>query len=586
MSGNHGILEPIGHIAASFYGAARAIDDSSTQFLTRVIDAITDPFFVKDDQSVYLLANAAFCAFVGVEREALIGRTDHDFYPDEQAAVWRARDRFAFATRQTHVTEELRDDADGDPRIVRTTATVFEDRPGAAILVGLISDLTELRRTQMELEEANRQLMELAHKDRLTGLPNRISFERELEEALEEAEANDEAVSLLFMDLNGFKFINDTFGHPVGDDLLVEASVRLKRVVRAHDVVARIGGDEFTIIARGADKQSAERVAERVTSVMEPLFELEAGTFDVSTSVGIATYPADGETGVELVKNADLAMYRAKRVTRRPYEFFTPHLAERGNRRYMLEQALRTTLAESGIHIHVQPIVDIASQRVVAYEALARWDHDEYGAISPGEFIPVAESAGLIAELGERVLEQACRFIVAHRGEGDVVTVNVSGQQLRDERFSERVAEILDETGARPDQLAFEVTENIMMQDSALNVLNDLERLGIRLLIDDFGTGYSNLAQLKRLPFSVLKIDREFIRELPESKVDLAILKAVTAMARELALDIVVEGIETQAQRDLMYELGLFRLQGYLFCRPGPAEQLQVSHLRRIPQVA
>ncbi|MEO1269850.1 MAG: EAL domain-containing protein [Myxococcota bacterium] len=560
--GDHDILKPIGNIAASFYGANRSMDDSSTQFLTSIINAITDPFFVKDDQSVYLLANEAFCTFIGVSQDELIGCTDRDLFQSALADLFLARDQMAFESRQTYTVEEQRVDALGQDRFVRTTKTVFEDQPGAPILVGIVYDLTELRRTQHELEEANRRLFELAHQDRLTSLPNRVCFDSELEEAIAEAERDNTSLSLLFMDINGFKFINDTFGHPVGDELLVEAAHRLRQVVRVGDLVARLGGDEFTIIARGANNISAQRVAERVTAVMQPPFELEAGTFDISASVGIATFPADGSTSVELVKHADLAMYRAKRVTHRPFEFFTPHLAERGHRRYLLERALRATLLESGIHIHVQPIVDISDGCVVAYEALARWDHPEYGTVSPGEFIPSALS------------------------DGDVVTVNISSQQLRDERFAHRVEAILQATGARPDQLAFEVTESIVMQDAALAILHALERLGIRLLIDDFGTGYSNLAQLKRLPFSVLKIDREFIRELPESKVDLVILKAVIAMARELGLKIVVEGVETIAQRELLYSLGVFRLQGYLFCRPGPIEQLQVRNHHRISRVA
>ena len=545
-----------------------------TMFLNNIIDSVADPILVKDRDLRFLLVNQALCDFTGIARERFIGKTDADLFPAEQAHIFNTMDRLVFETGRPNVNEEDHTHADGSVRTIRTTKTMFVDEDGSAVLVGIFTDLTALRATQRELEGANQRLNELAHRDSLTGLPNRMSFEEALARTVSGAQRHGEVFTVLFMDLNGFKRINDTYGHGVGDELIRATAARLAGVARESDFMARLGGDEFVVIARTTGNVEARRLAERLVAALGRPFDLSAGEVSVSVSVGIASYPCDGSDGSSLIKNADTAMYRAKRVTGQPFEFYDESQSALAKRQFQLETQLKRDVDAGMIDIHLQPIVRLDDTRVLGFEALARWQHPELGAIPPVEFIALAEQSRIIDRLGSVVLRRACQFIARAGRPGQYVSVNLSSRQLADPGLVANVQRILAETGAAASQLALELTESALGGANAAAVLQALRDLGIALFIDDFGVGYSNLMRLQRLPFDVIKIDRGFVDELGNGGAGIAMIRTMVVLAAELGLTVIAEGIEQEHQARMLRELGVTMGQGYFYGRPAPASTL------------
>jgi diguanylate cyclase (GGDEF)-like protein/PAS domain S-box-containing protein len=546
-----------------------------TLFLNNIIDAVADPIFVKDAQLRFVLVNQALCEFTGVPRERFIGRTDADLVSAELAAAFNAIDRQVLGSGQPSVNEEAHTHADGSARTIRTTKTIFFDEDGNKVLVGIFTDLTALRATQRELEAANARLHDLAHQDRLTGLPNRMHFEEALAREVAAAERRRETFAVLFMDLNGFKHINDTYGHNIGDELIRQAGARLAQTARRADFVARLGGDEFVVVARDADDGVARRLAERLAGAIERPFVLSSTQAHVSASVGIAIFPRDGAQRDELIKNADAAMYRAKRVTRQAVEFYDQSQSQHAKRLFLMEQYLRRDVAAGRVRIHLQPIVDLASRQVLGWEALARWSCDELGDVSPAEFIALAEECRMIHALGRHVLRLACDFIVRHGKAGQYVSVNVSTRQFEEAGFVGDLRQALIDSGARPEQLAVEITESALSAAHAASVLGELRAARIRLMVDDFGVGYSNLMRLQRLPFDVIKIDRCFVQDLLADGSGAAMIRTMIVLAHELKLDVIAEGIEHEHQVRALRDLGVGTGQGYLLGRPQPPATLE-----------
>ena len=547
-----------------------------TLFLNNIIDAVADPILVKDSELRFVLVNQALCGFTGLPRERFIGRTDADLFPAEQAAVFNAMDRKVLASGQPNVNEEVFTHADGSARTIRTTKTMFVDDDGRKVLVGIFTDLTALRMTQRELESANARLHELAHQDRLTGLPNRMHFEETLAREVAAAERRGETFAVLFMDLNGFKHINDTYGHSIGDELIGQAGARLAKTARRADFVARLGGDEFVVVARDADAVVARRLADRLAGAIDAPFDLSSTRAHISASIGIAIFPRDGAHSDQLIKHADAAMYRAKRVTRQAVEFYDPSQSQQSKRLYLMEQYLRRDVAAGQLRIHLQPIVELATRQVLGYEALARWSCAELGDVSPAEFIALAEECRIIHALGRHVLRQACDFIVRHGQPGQYVSVNVSTRQFEEPGFVGDVRQALIDSGTRPEQLAVEITESALSTAHAASVLGELRAARIRLMVDDFGVGYSNLMRLQRLPFDVIKIDRCFVHELSADGGGAAMIRTMIVLARELQLEVIAEGIEHEHQAWTLRDLGVAVGQGYLLGRPQPAPESQI----------
>lgn len=447
------------------------------------------------------------------------------------------------------------------------------------------------------------QIYELAYVDRITQLPNREYFKMELTRALNRAQRTGSTGALLFVDLDGFKKVNDTLGHDLGDKLLASFAERMQAIVRTDDtiswnaqektadgsdiqakekqVLARLGGDEFTVLlGEIREETDAASVARRIIAGMNEPFEIGGTEVRIGASIGISTFPRDGHSFQQVLKSADMAMYLSKEEGKNTYRFFSEELNQRASKRMEVENDLRKALTLGQLELYYQPKVDCRDGRPVSMEALVRWNHPVRGMVHPGEFIRIAEECGLILPLGDWVLKTACAQIAAFEALGiDMpVAVNISAQQFEQPEFSQRVLEIVGNEKISPRKVELEITESMAMSDPkrALDHIRKLKRAGIRFAIDDFGTGHSNLSQLSRLPFDVFKIDRSFVEALSETTDNhgRAIVRTILAMAQSLGYETVAEGVETQEQHDILAEMGCTLSQGYLFARPMPAADL------------
>ncbi|MCP5374401.1 MAG: EAL domain-containing protein, partial [Hyphomicrobiales bacterium] len=454
----------------------------------------------------------------------------------------------------------------------------------------LTREVTDRRQAEEQLRESEKQLIKQANFDDLTGLPNRPLAMDRLSQALSLADRDQGTVVLMFIDLDNFKNVNDTLGHAIGDELLVQTSRRLASCLRrsdtvAHlerasvnDTVARIGGDEFMVILpRIAAEEHAEIVARKILATCAQPFQLSGHEVFVTASIGITLYSRDGKKAHDLMVNADTAMYEAKEAGRNAFRFFAPEMNTRAIERLRIESRLRQALDRDALFLHYQPVVDIRTRTPVGAEVLLRWVDDELGSVSPERFIPVAEGSGLIIPIGEWVLRRACRE-AARLGEKTGrplrMAVNVSSRQFRGTNLAETVAAALDDAGLPADRLELEITESLLIEEEseAATGLMKLRELGVRLSIDDFGTGYSALGYLKRFPVDTLKIDRSFINEVTRNREDATLTRAAIAMAHSLGMEVIAEGVETEEQLDFLKALGCEYAQGYLFGKPLPAD--------------
>lgn len=441
-----------------------------------------------------------------------------------------------------------------------------EDHPAQAIVT--FSDISEKKLTEQRLHR-------LAHYDPLTDLPNRLLFNEYGARAIARAKREGSALAVLVIDLDGFKHINDSLGHPVGDEVLRQAAERLARGLRDEDTIARPGGDEFLVIAERLNSPAADaaKVARKLLEVFAQPFHAGGQELHLTASIGISVFPADAADMMELMKNADAALYRAKHGGRNMYQFYTSELTAAASERVKLEAQLNRAIQQDELLVHYQPQFDLGTGELVGAEALARWRHPDMGLIPPLRFIPVAEETGLIVPLGERILRKACEQVQAWRQQGlmlSKISVNIAGQQIQQQEIVDTVRRVLEETGLPAELLELEVTETFIMQNAtrAIETLNALRALGISLAIDDFGTGYSSLSYLKRLPIQTLKIDRSFVRDIPVDANDTAITRAMLALAGSLGLRTVAEGVETEQQRDFLAGERCELVQGYLYSPP------------------
>jgi diguanylate cyclase (GGDEF)-like protein len=436
-------------------------------------------------------------------------------------------------------------------------------------MVGICWDITDRR----AIEE---QLVREALHDRLTGLPNRALLLDRLTQSLAGLARQSGALAVLFLDVDRFKVINDSLGHDAGDDVLVELARRLDQLMRPGDTVARFGGDEFVVLCQGLEHPAAAvHLAERLAEGIAGPISVNGSDVVVTVSIGIALSVSPEDKAGDLLRDADAAMYRAKRDGRARSVLFADAMREEALGRLETEVDLRRALANDELRLHYQPVVDLASGRTTGFEALLRWEHPTRGMVLPLEIIGIAEETGLIVPVGEWVLETACAQLVAwHQDDPDLsMSVNLSGVQLARPDLVERVAEVLGRTGVRRSAVSLEITESVLMADAeeALGVLHRLKELGVRISVDDFGTGYSSLTYLKRFPVDVLKIDRTFVDGLGTDADDLAIVQAILALAQALGMDTIAEGIENDVQREVLMGLGCTHAQGYLLGRPRPA---------------
>ena len=428
-------------------------------------------------------------------------------------------------------------------------------------------------RTNDELTNALATIHDLATHDSLTGLPNRSSLNDTLEHAMARAARDDEQVALLFLDLDHFKAINDTLGHPVGDKLLREVARRVRSSIRGGDLVARLGGDEFVVMVEGAiERHSLQVLATKILATISQPAQLEGRDIKVTASIGVAVFPDDGHDVAALLAAADMAMYRSKALGRDRFSEYSAELGESVVERFEIEKGMRLGLENNEFHLYYQPKMEFSSGKMLGVEALIRWHHPTLGLLGPDRFIGVAEETNFILPLGKWVLEQACRQArIWHDAKLPrfAIAVNLSARQLTDKSLVRYVTEALLSSGADPQLIELEITETAVIHNlkDAIAVLEALRDLGVRISIDDFGTGYSSLSFLKQLPVDILKVDRSFVKDLPHNTDDMAITRAVIAMAHGLSMKVVAEGVEERQQYDFLRDEGCDEFQGY-FCRP------------------
>ncbi len=529
---------------------------------------------ITDADGTIERVNPAFTQITGYAAEEAIGknprilksdRHDADFY----RKMWQTlKDTGQW---QGEIWNR-RKSGEAYPEWLAVTA-VADSRGETEKYVSVFHDISEIKR--------NRKMLRFqTYHDALTGLPNRHLFNDRLERAIAYAKRKNGRIAVLLVDLDNFKHINDSLGHSAGDEFLKKTAERLKRHCREEDTVARLGGDEFIILNSdlSSDRDAVE-VANRIQRAFDEPIIIDHYELYTTTSIGITLFPEDGKDAPTLVKNADMAMYRAKSQGKNAHALFTPALHSAAARRMELENSLRKAIRLEEFTLFYQPKVNLATDRIVGVEALVRWFRPDGGMAPPDEFIPLAEETGMIHPLGEWVLKTACRQarIWNDRIRADLtVAVNLSARQFQDRDLIPLVRSILEETALDPSRLDLEITENMVMNhlDAAVEAMERLKAMGIHLSIDDFGTGYSSLSYLKRFPITLLKIDKSFVRDLPSNAGDAAIVRAILSLAHNLGLRVVAEGVETVEQLDFMRRHGCDEIQGYLFSKPLPAREM------------
>jgi diguanylate cyclase (GGDEF)-like protein/PAS domain S-box-containing protein len=454
-----------------------------------------------------------------------------------------------------------------------TISAVKDEHGHTTHYVGVFSDITQIK-------EAQEQINFLAYHDALTKLPNRALFRERFEHALVHARRENHTIALLFLDLDRFKTVNDTLGHPQGDQVLLEVSRRIDQIIRASDTLARLGGDEFVLLLEEkSDAQHAAVVARKLIDMFSQPMIIGEHELVVTASIGITLYPTDGDDIDELTRQADRAMYEAKQQGRNTFRFFTQSLSEGALERLVMENNLRRAISRNELILHYQPIVNLVTKQLHGVEALVRWRHPEQGLIAPGLFIELAEEIGIIGEIGQWVLSEACTQLARWDRQGFRVprlSVNLSVQQIDREGLITLVSRELENSGLSPERLELEVTESMLIGNPELSraVLSELRTIGVKFAIDDFGTGYSSLAYLKLLPLDRLKIDQSFVRDIGKDTNDEAIVRAIIALSKSLGLESVAEGVEEPQQSAFLQQAGSELAQGYLFSHPLPAEEI------------
>jgi diguanylate cyclase (GGDEF)-like protein/PAS domain S-box-containing protein len=553
--------------------AEDALRQSEERF-RRMIENASDVITVLDADGIIRYGSPAVERVLGYCVEEIVGRKICDFIHPEDLEEARSALKSGFSEPSKPVTINMRLlHKEGVWLYVESIGTNQVNTPGIEGLVLNSRDVTERRMAEQELDY-------LAYHDALTELPNRVLFIEQLSWAIDSAERNGHMSAVLFLDLDRFKVINDTLGHSLGDRLLKAVASRVSGAMREQDLVSRWGGDEFTMLLPViTDIQEAIRTAQRIIATLSAPFAVQDSEYYITGSVGISIYPSCGEDTETLVKNADTAMYRAKELGKNYYQLYAPSMNEGVSEKLALEQSLRRAIEREEFTLYFQPQVDAEAKEIVGVEALVRWQHPERGLVPPGDFIPLAEETGLIVPLGEWVLKTACEQGVAWRDAGYPplrIAVNLSAHQFRRSDLVSTIARVLDETGFDPELLELELTESVLIESEQQNIdaLSELSRMGIRLAIDDFGTGYSSFIYLKRYPIAAIKIDRAFVRDVTVDPNDAAITESLIAMAQNLKMGVIAEGVETQEQCGFLTDHGCHLMQGYYFSAPLPADAL------------
>jgi len=546
-------------------------------YIDAVMENMRDGVITIDDKGQVDSFNSAAERLFNFTQEQIIGQhikslltiPGYKLYQDYLVAMWEQDESDKIDVVPLEL-EGLRKDGTTFPMDLLLSEMTLGDRH---LVIGNVHDTS--RRKQDE-----ERMLYLANFDDLTGLPNRNLFKDRLQHSLERAQRSQQFVALFYLDLDDFKRINDTLGHQVGDELLKAVAGRLNTCVRKSDTVARIGGDEFALVLEGVDDiDSATFTADKIVESMNTSITLDRHEIYVTCSIGIVLYPVDTTSTEDMLKDADAAMYRAKGLGKNRYQFYKPDMNTRSLEHLLLETSLRRALNKEEFLLYYQPQLDVESGKIVAMEALLRWQHPEKGMLPPIDFIPLLEETGLIVPIGEYVLRAACMQNMSWQQQGmepRIVSVNLSAKQFDDPGLIQKIENILTETGLNPNYLELEITESSIMRDvdSCVEKFKTLDAMGISIAIDDFGTGYSSLAYLRQFPIDTLKIDRSFVVDATRSEDGLAIPKAIIGMAQALNMKVVAEGVETDDQLKIFTREKCHSIQGYYFSRPLAVEQM------------
>jgi len=572
-----GRADELGAMARSLNGTLAELRSLNRELLARndrfdaALNTMAQGLCMLDTERRVIVCNQRFLDLFGLdERDAAPGRP------------WRELMLRIGEVRDFSVADLLRYMDSSDPGAARPEAASFLDvlPDGRSIAIshrgtasgGVVSTYEDVS----ERQRAEARIAHMARHDALTDLPNRSLFRERLDESLRYIGQGDEVLAVLCLDLDRFKAVNDTLGHPVGDALLMLVSDRIRQDLGELDTVARLGGDEFAILLLDiASPSEAANLAHRLVAALSAPFDIDGNQVNVGATIGVAIAPFDASTSDQLLKQAELALYRAKSEGRGTYRFFEPGMDALAQARRILELDLRHALANGEFELHYQPLVQASTARVSGFETLLRWRHPLRGTVSPAEFIPVAEEVGLIVPIGAWVIEQACREAASWGDPSLRIAVNVSPVQFRTGNLRDTVVCALENSGLSPSRLELEITETVLLQesDSALDTLHRLRELGVRVSMDDFGTGYSSLSYLRSFPFDKIKIDRSFVTELGRDPGCAAIVSAVASLGLKLGITTTAEGVETPEQLDLIRAAGCAEVQGYLFSRPMPAAE-------------
>ncbi|QBF24588.1 EAL domain-containing protein [Pseudomonas tructae] len=553
----------------------RREDRERLRMAAAVFDSTLEGVLVTDRDGLIVHVNRAFMQITGYDKDEVLGQRPSKFKSGRHGAPFYQQIYATLAQKGEWSGEIWNRRKSGEvyPQW-QTICAIRDDSGELSHYVAVFSDISAIKHSE-------RELAYLAHHDPLTDLPNRLLFNDRTQQALAAAQANKRGCALLLLDLDHFQSINDSLGHNIGDQLLKVVGERLRSLLDNAVTLARLGGDEFAVLAENCPQVGqAAALAQSIIDCMKEPFELDSQRLFISVSIGISLFPSDALSAEQLLRNADSALFKAKTCGRAGYALYTEELTAHAQQRVETAGELRRALEQEELRVYYQPVHDLSSGKMIGVEALVRWQHPQRGLVPPGEFIPIAERTGLIADIDTWVLRQACLQMVQWQAEGrrlEFVAVNISSRLFGHRDLYQQVAQVLHDTALEPALLELEVTESAVMEDPevALEQLHRLRELGLRLAIDDFGTGYSSLLRLKRLPVQKLKIDQGFVAGLPCDDDDVAIVRVIIALARSMGMLVHAEGIEQAEQARFLLEQQCQLGQGYWFGRPAPAQQLR-----------